>query len=255
MSNNHNEQEEEDDESDTNFLKILEDEEPNNNGEQQITQQVVAHYLTSIKSTLVIRQITSQGLSFQLWPAATTLVTLLDNHQPTTLSSILHPRVPPLRILELGSGTGLLGIAAASILGANVTLTDLPHVLPNLQFNADANKETVGGSSVSVASLRWGEEEDMKSIGREFDVILGSDVVYYHHLYDPLLKTLRFFLLNGNSSDQKAVFVMSHLKRWKKESAFFKKARKMFKVQVLHYGMPLPGSRIGVVVYSFSGKS
>ncbi|GAB2279259.1 hypothetical protein Dimus_013905, partial [Dionaea muscipula] len=38
-------------------------------------------YIPSIDSDLVIRQQSSQGLSSQLWPAATTLVTLLDNYR------------------------------------------------------------------------------------------------------------------------------------------------------------------------------
>ncbi|KAK1363573.1 hypothetical protein POM88_039134 [Heracleum sosnowskyi] len=77
--------------------------------------------LRSINSSVVIRQLPSRGLSFQLWPAATALVSLLDHHHhsSTTLSTLLNrPQSQPLRILELGSGTGMVGIAAAAILGA-----------------------------------------------------------------------------------------------------------------------------------------
>ncbi|KAI3978809.1 hypothetical protein MKX01_015984 [Papaver californicum] len=225
------------------------------------------HYLHSIKTSVVIRQLPSQGLSFQLWPAATTLVNLLDHHQSTNniktpLSAILDEfRLcrQPLRILELGSGTGLVGIAAAAILSSSCIITDLPHVLPNLQFNAAANSTMLvsRGGSVNVAALRWGEKDDMELMGREFDIILGSDVVYYNYLYDPLLQTLRFFLGDGEGKDSRnaaPVFLMAHLKRWKKDSVFFRKARKMFNVEVIHTDTPNPGCRIGVVVYCFSGK-
>ena len=47
---------------------------------------------------------------------------------------------------------------------------------------------------------------------------------------------------------------MAHMKRWKKESLFFKKARKYFFVDVLHVDAPCNGSRVGVVVYRFVGK-
>ncbi|KAI3969859.1 hypothetical protein MKX01_038327 [Papaver californicum] len=182
------------------------------------------HYLDSIKTSVMIRQLPSQGLSFQLWPAATTLVNLLDHHQSsnnikTPLSAILDEfRLcrQPLRILELGSGTGLLFCI----------ITDLPHVLPNLQFNAAANS-----------------------------TMLVSRGVYYDYLYDPLLQTLRFFLGDGeekDSSNAAPVFLMAHLKRWKKDSVFFRKARKMFNVEVIHTDIPNPGCRIGV--YCFSGK-
>ncbi|KAF4383340.1 hypothetical protein F8388_009371 [Cannabis sativa] len=221
------------------------------------------HYITSINTTLLTRQLPSQGLSFQLWPAATTLVTLLDDHRRNPNKSPLSPALrsrssdgpdlPPLTILELGSGTGLLGIAAAVTLGANVTVTDLPHVIPNLQFNVDANAEAlaVNGGTVKVASLSWGEAGDVELIGREFDVIIGSDVVYHDHLYEPLLQTL-YLLLGGRGKTTS--FVMAHLRRWKKESSFFKKAKKVFDMEVLYEDTPCNGSRLGVVVYRFTGK-
>ncbi|CAA2981051.1 N-lysine methyltransferase METTL21A-like [Olea europaea subsp. europaea] len=170
------------------------------------------------------------------------------------------PRLPPratqrrpIRILELGSGTGVVGIAAAAILGGSVTVTDLPHVLPNIQFNVKANAETLNlhGGAVEVAALSWGDTHNMEAIGREFDLIIGSDLVYHDHLYEPLLETLTFFLLE---SEKRIVFLMAHEKRWKKESAFFKKAKKFFDVEIIHKDEPSNGSRVGVVVYRFVGK-
>ncbi|KAM5576169.1 protein N-lysine methyltransferase METTL21A [Rosa sericea] len=222
------------------------------------SEQLRQHSLPSIDSTIVTRQLPSQGLSFQLWPAATTLLTLLDDHRSDPATSPLGPTLSALesgrrlKILELGSGTGLVGIAAAATLGACVTVTDLPHVVDNLKFNAELNAAVLGGSggSVSVAALRWGEAEDAEAIGREFDIVLASDVVYHDHLYEPLLKTLSFLLLG----EGRVVFVMAHLRRWKKESAFFKRARKLFEVEVLHVDRPCQGSRVGVTVYRFTGK-
>ncbi|KAL7090393.1 hypothetical protein ACP275_12G038300 [Erythranthe tilingii] len=224
--------------------------------EQQEQQSYLLH---SINSAVVIRQLPSQGLSFQLWPAATTLYTLLDRHrsggedaaQPTPLSALLTAPDRRLRILELGSGTGLVGIAAAALLGASVTVTDLPHVLPNLQFNVDANAgilAAAGGGTVGVAALAWGDRAHMEAVGMDYDIVLGSDVVYHDHLYEPLLQTLKFFLLE---SEKRIVFLMAHLKRWKKESAFFKKAKKLFDVDVIHTDSPSDGVRVGVHVYRF----
>ncbi|CAL9778513.1 unnamed protein product [Musa acuminata subsp. burmannicoides] len=208
------------------------------------------YYLTSIQSTVVIRQIRSQGLSFQLWPAASSLVSLLDSRP----SALLLPATSQIRILELGSGTGLVGIAAAAILGASVTLTDLPHVLPNLRFNAESNAAAVAarGGSLDVRQLRWGEDEDAAALvdgEAAFDVVVASDVVYYEHLIDPLLRTLRVFVTG------EAAFVMAHLRRWKKrDSVFFRKARKLFDVAVVHTDPPLPGKRVGVAIYRFTAK-
>ncbi|CAI0419984.1 unnamed protein product [Linum tenue] len=225
--------------------------------------EIEQHYLHSIKSTVKIRQLPSEGLSFKLWPAATTLVNLLDRHvvDPTTsplLSTLTAARAGrcrgKLKILEIGSGTGLVGIAAAAVLGADVTVTDLPHVAPNLQFNAELNADVVrcGGGAVDVAPLSWGEEDDVETVaGRGFDLVVASDVVYHDHLYDPLLKTLRWLLLGGTepAGDRKPAFVMAHLRRWKKDSAFFKRARKSFDVEAIYVDSPSEGRRIGVTVY------
>ncbi|BAT75476.1 uncharacterized protein HKW66_Vig0035430 [Vigna angularis] len=218
------------------------------------------HFLSSIQSTLTIRQLPSEGLSFQLWPAATSLVSLLDRYRAdpssSPLSAALNGR---LRILELGSGTGIVGIVAAATLGGHVTLTDLPHVVPNLKFNADANAGVVGprGGELTVAPLRWGHADDVEAIGRDFDLIVASDVVYHDHLYEPLLETLRLMMLTEGAvreRKEKMMFLMAHLRRWKKESAFFRKAKKHFHVDVLHTDPPCDGSRVGVVVYRFVGK-
>ncbi|KAL3637851.1 hypothetical protein CASFOL_018299 [Castilleja foliolosa] len=223
--------------------------------EANITQQQQTHLLKSINSSIVIRQIPSEGIAFQLWPAAATLVSLLDRHrlnEPTPLSS-LFPSNRRLRLLELGSGTGLVGIAAAALLSSTVTVTDLPNVLPNLRFNAAANSAAVElhGGEVKVAALSWGQMEAIDGGGEDYDVILGSDVVYHEHLYEPLIETLRYFLLGR---PRKIVFLMAHLKRWKKESAFFKKAKKMFDVEIIYTDSPSDGSRVGVNVYTFVRK-
>ncbi|KAL3725821.1 hypothetical protein ACJRO7_030798 [Eucalyptus globulus] len=228
--------------------------------------QLEHHRLRSVNATIAIRQLPSRGLSFQLWPAATTLLNLLDSHvsDPAVgpLSPILagRPQSPQRRlsVLELGSGTGLVGIAAAVALGADVTVTDLPHVVPNLQFSVDANAAALaagaGGGAVRVVPLRWGEAADVGALGEEeYDVILASDVVYYDHLYDPLLETLRW-LFERSERREEMVFVMAHLRRWKKDSAFFRKARKAFDVEAIHTDKPCQGSRIGVVVYRFDWK-
>jgi predicted nicotinamide N-methyase len=96
------------------------------------------------------------------------------------------------RVLGLGSGTGLLEIAAAA-LGASVLATDLPAVLPLLRENAARNAGAVaaGGGRLAVTALAWGEAlpADVSDAG-PFDVILASDVVFWPELFAPLVATL-----------------------------------------------------------------
>lgn len=60
-------------------------------------------------------------------------------------------------VLELGSGTGLVGMAAAAVLKTGVVLTDLPEIESNLARNVDENRATIqhSGGSVTTAILDW----------------------------------------------------------------------------------------------------
>jgi hypothetical protein len=61
-------------------------------------------------------------------------------------------------VLELGSGTGLVGMAAAAVWGLDVTLTDLEDVEDNLRFNIQKNFDKVvevRGGHVSAEVLDW----------------------------------------------------------------------------------------------------
>ncbi|GLJ29474.1 hypothetical protein SUGI_0581020 [Cryptomeria japonica] len=238
--------------------------------EDEITMAEYEMHRTHKK--FVVRQLPSKGLSFQVWPAASALCWFLDEmywHHPTIvtaadentrISSCIGQDVGSINGGELNSsaeGTGMVGIAAA-LLGAHVTITDLPHVLPNIEFNASVNEEPLQasrqGGSVCVKALRWGEEEDVVEVGHNFDLILASDVVYHENLFDPLLLTLKWLLLGNGEKDSNPILLMAHLRRWKKDARFFKKAKKLFNVRVVHRHSALPGSRLGVIIYCFTNK-
>ncbi|KAG2141036.1 S-adenosyl-L-methionine-dependent methyltransferase [Suillus clintonianus] len=82
----------------------------------------------------------------------------------------------PLRILELGAGTGLLSIAAARLLdrmGVNATIVATDYhsaVLHNLLQNVQTNNV-----SVQIESLDWSRPPPLEP----YDVILAADVVYH----------------------------------------------------------------------------
>lgn len=212
-------------------------------------------FLSSINSTMVIEQMPSEGVSHKIWPAATSLVTLLDHGNCPALSNLFQARDNnvPYRILELGSGTGFVGIAAAAILGANVTVTDLPPVLPNLQLEIDANAGIlqVNGGAVNAEELRWGDVRQMEVLGREYDYILATDVLYNEDMFDPLVDTLRWFM----QEKKNMVFLMAHLKRFKFERFFWNKAKKHFEFELIHTGEPIDRERDRVKLFKFVAKA
>ncbi|KAL0378134.1 UNVERIFIED_CONTAM: hypothetical protein Sradi_3118900 [Sesamum radiatum] len=63
---------------------------------EQPPPQQKSYHLHSIDSTILLRQIPSEGISFQLWPPATSL-TLLDRHRTShpTLSPPCSTDAPP----------------------------------------------------------------------------------------------------------------------------------------------------------------
>ena len=92
-----------------------------------------------------------------------------------------------LRAIDLGAGTGLVGLTAAAC-GADVVLTDLSECLDTLRINAAANASTIaalGGGRVDVMPLRWGDTlaaqrcRDVGSDGRGFDLVLCGDCMYH----------------------------------------------------------------------------
>ena len=95
-------------------------------------------------------------------------------------------------VLEIGAGVGAVGNALASIFGAHCYTTDLPHVLPLLQANADANSDGSAGT-VEVRPLVWGQTAG-EMFEQPWKLICAADVCYDAALIPPLGTTLRALL-------------------------------------------------------------
>ncbi|KAL2199127.1 putative methyltransferase-domain-containing protein [Corynascus similis CBS 632.67] len=138
---------------------------------------------------LAIREppLTGDSLGLKTWGSSYALARLLHEFGSGPLAHLFVPGAlsGPNEVLELGSGTGLLGLAAACIWQASVVLTDLPTIIPNLEHNASLNREVVEGQGgrAEVAPLTWGgsEEEDVHPMFREpnrFRLIIVADPLY-----------------------------------------------------------------------------
>jgi predicted nicotinamide N-methyase len=102
-----------------------------------------------------------------LWPSAIALA-----HEVASRS------LAGLRVLELGAGTGLPGLVAAS-LGARVVQTDRqPVALHVCEKNAERN----GIAAIEHRSADWTAWDDPA----RYDLILGSDILYSDALHPHL---------------------------------------------------------------------
>lgn len=93
------------------------------------------------------------------------------------------------KVVELGSGCGLVGCIAA-LLGGQVILTDLPDRLRLLKKNVEANLYGDVRGSATVDELTWGDELDHDIKDPLPDYVLGSDVIYSEGAVMDLLATL-----------------------------------------------------------------
>jgi predicted nicotinamide N-methyase len=95
------------------------------------------------------------------------------------------------RVLELGAGTGLPGIVAAS-LGARVVQTDRQRlVLHVCRQNAERNRVT----GIEHRLADWTAWDDRE----RYDLILGSDVLYAQGLHAPLRAIFAGNLADGGT--------------------------------------------------------
>ncbi|KAK5091379.1 Protein-lysine N-methyltransferase rrg1 [Lithohypha guttulata] len=149
--------------------------------------------------------LTEDNLGLKTWTSS-----LLLSRQLMTLVKHVPSGTP--RMLELGSGTGLVGLAAASIwqgLLSEVLLTDLPEIVPNLQHNIDHNASLFpeqrydGDSSVKVhcRALNWADATDTPSEQYEnFHLIVAADPIYSSDHPRLLTDTVHRWLAPSSSS-------------------------------------------------------
>ena len=107
------------------------------------------------------------------WPASFGLAEYLLHNQPEK----------GMKVLELGCGTAATGIAL-TMGGADVVCTDYdPLALTLARHNARLN----GCPSLSIRFLDW-YKPDLEG---SFDLVVGSEVVYFKKSFCPLLSVLK----------------------------------------------------------------
>ena len=122
----------------------------------------------------------SIGGEFFIWPASLVLCDYLFRNP-----SVVREHA----VLELGASHGLAAMAARAAGARRVLATDQEEVVSFLASNVDANPT----HNVEVAALEWGVNMGAwcQQHGRNFDVVVGSDLTFNRDSFLPLLSTLQ----------------------------------------------------------------
>jgi predicted nicotinamide N-methyase len=100
-----------------------------------------------------------------------------------------NPALEGKRLLELGCGLGLAGIAAAQA-GARVTMSDYEtDALSFAAYNASLNLSPQAFRNVAVLQLDWRDVACLHN-SEKFDMIIAADVVYERRNFFPLIDVL-----------------------------------------------------------------
>jgi predicted nicotinamide N-methyase len=160
-----------------------------------------------IALTLHEPSLTSDNLGMKTWVSSY----LLSRRLHSILDSIPE-LVPPestsprdsktVRALELGAGTGLVGLSFAVLRGASATvhLTDLPAIVPNLAHNVGLNSELLSRANTTVTTgvLDWSVAPDpLPSKDEHYDVIIAADPLYSPEHPGWLVQTIERWLSRG----------------------------------------------------------
>ncbi|KAE8443268.1 hypothetical protein EG329_002056 [Mollisiaceae sp. DMI_Dod_QoI] len=173
------------------------------------------HFISDLELQIREPPLTGDNLGLKTWGSAWTMVKLLprlSQHDP--FQKLLSRRRiiksteghcnegSALQVLELGAGTGLVGMAAAAIWGVNVVLTDLPMIHENLQYNVNNNMPAISQVSNGHACaeiLDWNDRDNALQGWpcNEFEIILAVDPLYDYDHPKLLADTIEHFSKRG----------------------------------------------------------
>jgi predicted nicotinamide N-methyase len=175
----------------------------------------------------------------RVWPAGEALADYLD--------FLVHRKDPllcedrELRVLELGSGAGIAGIAASALFSwfesqkdigdrprsCTVIVSDLPNAIPLLEANCELNRPSNTAVTLHSVALPWGYPLPATIVNKlPFDLVLIADCVYFPYLHPLLIRTC----LDLSEGPQNAtVFLIAYRERTiSAEDPFFEEFGKYF---------------------------
>ena len=135
-----------------------------------------------VRESMAAPTASSDATSGFVWPSSQMLADFLEARMCAKDPAALAGR----RVLELGGGTGALGMAL-SARGAEVTITDLAEQVPHIEANLVRNELLWGHEQrparrPTVQAHAWGEDIEWL-VSSRFDIVIGADLLYFGGWY------------------------------------------------------------------------
>eukprot|EP01112_Ceratiomyxa_fruticulosa_P014882 TRINITY_DN4318_c0_g1_i1.p1 TRINITY_DN4318_c0_g1~~TRINITY_DN4318_c0_g1_i1.p1 ORF type:complete len:301 (-),score=79.27 TRINITY_DN4318_c0_g1_i1:82-933(-) len=152
-----------------------------------------------VKRKLTVLTLLSSSTDYDLtgqiiWPASAVLCKYIESN-PLLFENA--------NTLEVGSGVGICGLLSSTFCNKTTVLSDnVDIVVENLEKNVVLNKDN-GCKNVYAEKLDWGNLDHIKNIKDKygaFDLIIGSDVVFWQSAIRPLLQTVTSLLNETHTS-------------------------------------------------------
>ncbi|KAJ7066587.1 putative methyltransferase-domain-containing protein [Mycena amicta] len=167
----------------------------NGKGKAKLQDQIERVYTLREDRKLRITEQTSFDLDKKIWDSGIGLSSWLVTHPLPFLDAS-----NPLRILELGAGTGIVSL----VLGAlrpddRIITTDVDSAMPLLQHNITNNK-----SPIEAAVLDWDDTElpECVRLCESLDVVIMADVTYNTASFPSLVRTIKTLVEMGSTQPQ-----------------------------------------------------
>ncbi|TDZ67199.1 Protein-lysine N-methyltransferase EFM6 [Colletotrichum trifolii] len=196
-----------------------------------------------LSNPLKLHEDLASGCGGQTWPAGMVLAKHMLRYHRGALKDA--------RILELGAGGGLVGLAVA--LGCDLQekplyLTDQDEMFELMGRNTKLNNLE---GTVKPMILNWGESLSQEIVEFKPNVILAADCVYFEPAFPLLLQTLSDLL----ALEPDATIFFCFKKRRRADMQFLKKAQKAFQVTEVVDEDRSIFSREGLFLYTFASKT
>jgi predicted nicotinamide N-methyase len=166
---------------------------------------LIRNWFLPLITILICCPIIPNKVGCVVWDAALVLGAYLDHMNETEQKPMKN-----LKILELGSGTGFVGLVAAAMgsvisvqcmifliekrltfstftYSGDCLITDLPEMIPLMKRNISKNAASLKGAH-SAKAFEWGS--DISSIvpnsNEGFHIVLAADCIYYKEVISNL---------------------------------------------------------------------